>query len=66
MLQTQMAAGILSALVAKKYPQVLKAASPIPNNSVGLSWSQCKDEIITGLPQTGSTIRKKNLDRYTC
>jgi hypothetical protein len=50
MLQIQMAAGIWSDLVAKKYPQLLKTASPIPDNSVGLSWSHFKDEIITGLP----------------
>jgi hypothetical protein len=56
-----MAAGIVSALDAKKYPQLLKTASPIPNNSVGLSGSHCKDEIITGLPQTSPTKRKKNL-----
>jgi hypothetical protein len=64
MLQIQMAAGILSSLVAKKYPQLLNTASPIPDNSVGLSWSNCRDEIITGLPQTSSTKRKKNLDRF--
>jgi hypothetical protein len=50
MLQIHTAAGILSALVAKKYPQLLNTANPIPNNSVGFSRFNFRDEIITGLP----------------
>jgi len=61
MLQIQIAAGILSACVAKKCPQLLNIVSPTPVNSISLSGSNFSDEIITGLPQIIWTWKRKDI-----